>query len=77
MFCTPRSTPAIDRAVPARGRLVTPQEISPLHVVDAQAFADSVKWRVVTGDTLMFDYIYFTHPTAIGHWWEMIAPLFR
>jgi hypothetical protein len=31
----------------------------------------------VAGDTLLFDYIFFTHPTAIGHWWEMIAPLYR
>eukprot|EP00877_Chromochloris_zofingiensis_P011466 jgi/Chrzof1/6573/Cz19g01160.t1 len=52
------------------------QEIMPLHVKDAQQFADSVKWRVVTGDSLLFDYIYFVHPTAIGHWWEMMAPLF-
>lgn len=54
-----------------------PQEIRALHFSDARAFAGAVKWRVVTGDTLLFDYIFFTHPTAIGHWWEMIAPLYR
>ncbi|KAI8470588.1 MAG: hypothetical protein J3K34DRAFT_385246 [Monoraphidium minutum] len=52
------------------------QEISALHVKDAAAFAASVDWRLQAGDTLLFDYIFFTHPTAIGHWWEMVAPLF-
>jgi hypothetical protein len=28
-----------------------------------------VKWRVIPGDTILFDFIFFTHPTAIGHWW--------
>jgi protein O-GlcNAc transferase len=52
------------------------QELTTLHVHNASAFADSVSWRLVRGDTLLFDYIYFIHPTAIGHWWEMVAPLF-
>ncbi|GBF94574.1 hypothetical protein Rsub_06689 [Raphidocelis subcapitata] len=47
------------------------QEISPLHVESARAFANAVAWRAVPGDTLLFDYAFFTHPTAIGHWWEM------
>jgi hypothetical protein len=52
------------------------QEIITLHVDNASAFADAVKWRVVKGDTLLFDFIYFIHPTAIGHWWEMLGPLY-
>jgi hypothetical protein len=52
------------------------QEIVTLHVKNATEFARSVKWRVVPGDTLMFDFIYFIHPTAIGHWWEMLGPLY-
>jgi hypothetical protein len=52
------------------------QELTTLHVHNATAFANSVNWRLVRGDTLLFDYIYFIHPTAIGHWWEMVAPLF-
>jgi protein O-GlcNAc transferase len=30
----------------------------------------------VPGDTLLIDYAFFTHPTAIGHWWELAAPLY-
>ncbi|GAX80047.1 hypothetical protein CEUSTIGMA_g7486.t1 [Chlamydomonas eustigma] len=52
------------------------QEISTIHVEDAWDFVDSVKWSVIPGDTIIFDFIYFVHPTAIGHWWEMLGPLF-
>ncbi len=31
---------------------------------------------MIPGDTILFDFIFFTHPTAIGHWWEMLAPVF-
>jgi protein O-GlcNAc transferase len=24
----------------------------------------------------LFDFIFFVHPTAIGHWWELLGPLF-
>lgn len=51
------------------------QEITTLHIKDAQKWINTTKWRVVTGDTLLFDFIFFTHPTAIGHWWEMMGPL--
>jgi len=23
---------------------------------------------VIPGDTILFDFVFFTHPTAIGHW---------
>ena len=52
------------------------QEITTLHVSDAAAFADTVDWQLVSGDTMLFDFIYFVHPTAIGHWWEIVGPLF-
>ncbi|KAF8072370.1 ALDH10A8 [Scenedesmus sp. PABB004] len=64
-----------DRAV-APWRFSKNQEVAPLHVADAGAWAASVRWRAVPGDTLLFDYIFFVHPTAIGHWWEMMAPLY-
>jgi protein O-GlcNAc transferase len=51
-------------------------EVSALRVRSASDFARSVRWRAVTGDTLVLDYVYFVHPTAIGHWWEMMAPLY-
>jgi protein O-GlcNAc transferase len=52
------------------------QEITTLHVSDAAAFAETVDWQLVAGDTMLFDFIYFVHPTAIGHWWEIVGPLF-
>lgn len=67
----------VTRMQPPAHPTAGPQEITTLHVADAAAFAASVRWRAVPGDTLLFDYIYFTHPTAIGHWWEMVAPLYR
>lgn len=51
-------------------------EVTPLHVADARAWLAATRWRVVPGDTLLFDFTFFTHPTAIGHWWELLAPLF-
>ena len=38
------------------------QDLNPLHVSDAALFLSSVDWRVVSGDTLVFDFIYFLHP---------------
>lgn len=52
------------------------QEITTLHISDAKKWISTVKWRVVPGDTLLFDFIFFVHPTAIGHWWEMMGPLY-
>ncbi|PNW72188.1 hypothetical protein CHLRE_16g678600v5 [Chlamydomonas reinhardtii] len=52
------------------------QEVVPFHVLDAKEFIDSVKYQVVPGDTILFDFIFFIHPTAIGHWWEMLGPLY-
>ncbi|MEW5301672.1 MAG: hypothetical protein WDW36_004517 [Sanguina aurantia] len=52
------------------------QEIVTMHVADVAAFTNSVKWDLIKGDTILFDFIFFIHPTAIGHWWEMLGPLY-
>jgi hypothetical protein len=44
------------------------QQITCLHVKNATAWVANVKHQIVRKDTLLFDYIYFLHPTAIGHW---------
>ena len=38
------------------------QDLHVLHVDDASAFARSINHRVLPGDTLIADYIYFLHP---------------
>ncbi len=40
------------------------QELNVLHVKDAKAFAEGVNARVISGDTLIFDFIYFLHPVS-------------
>lgn len=52
------------------------QEIVTLHVHNASDFLKPVSYRVIPGDTILFDFIFFIHPTAIGHWWEMLGPLY-
>ena len=42
------------------------QDLNVLHVADAGAFAASVSGRVVPGDSLIFDFIYFLHPVCPG-----------
>lgn len=37
-------------------------ELNVLHVDDATAWADNVAWRPISGDSLVFDYVYFLHP---------------
>lgn len=49
------------------------QEITCIHVRNASEWVANTVHRVVRKDTLLFDYIYFIHPTAIGHW--CAAPL--
>ena len=45
------------------------QVITCLHVDNATAWLANTKHLLVRKDTLLFDYIYFLHPTAIGHWY--------
>lgn len=64
-----------DRTVPS-WKWSKNHEVTTLHVQDARSWLRSTRWRVVPGDTLLFDFIFFTHATAIGHWWELLGPLF-
>eukprot|EP00803_Ostreobium_quekettii_P001827 evm.model.scf_234.9 EVM.evm.TU.scf_234.9 scf_234:88282-93161(-) len=52
------------------------QEIRAVHFSEPSKFVNAVRWRVVPGATLLYDYVYFLHPNAIGHWLEFVAPLF-
>lgn len=52
-------------------------QIWALRVASAEKFAASVLWRRVSGATLLLDFTFYLHPNAIGHWWEMIGPLYR
>ncbi len=47
-----------------------------LNVKNAAAWASTVETRVVPGQTAAMDYVFFLHPTAIGHWLEYMFPLF-
>lgn len=40
------------------------QDLNVLHVDDATAWVDGLDWRIITGDTLLFDYVYFLHPVC-------------
>ena len=48
-----------------------------LSVADAAEFAATVRARVVPGETVLLDWVFFMHPTALGHWLETLMPLFR
>ncbi len=47
----------------------------PLVVNDASLFPSQVDARIVPGSTVLIDFLYFIHPTAIGHWLEHVMPL--
>ncbi|KAK9813868.1 hypothetical protein WJX73_002532 [Symbiochloris irregularis] len=67
----------VDGDKPVDGWMLTRnQALNVLHMNNATTFAGGLDARVITGDTLIFDFIYFVHPTAIGHWSEMMFPLF-
>lgn len=40
------------------------QELNVLHVKNSTEFAQGIDARVVSGDTLIFDFIYFLHPVT-------------
>ncbi|KAL4452082.1 hypothetical protein ABPG75_007744 [Micractinium tetrahymenae] len=50
---------------------------SVLHVASSADFAAGVDAKVVPGETTVLDYHFFLHPRALGHWQEMLLPLFR
>ena len=47
-------------------KLTRNQELNIVHVKDARQFLASTQHRVVPGDTLVFDFVYFLHP--VGRW---------
>ncbi|CAL5223424.1 g5938 [Coccomyxa viridis] len=67
----------VDGPDPVKGWDMTRnQKLHVLHMDSAQAFAEGQALQYVQGDTLLFDFVYFLHPTAIGHWGETMFPLF-
>ncbi|KAL4450135.1 hypothetical protein ABPG77_010804 [Micractinium sp. CCAP 211/92] len=57
-------------------KLTRNMELNIMHVANASDFLASTQHALVAGDTLVFDFVFFLHPTAIGHWSEMLFPLF-
>lgn len=49
------------------------QQLNTLHVKNVTEWLQNTNHKVVRGDTLFFDYIFFIHPTAIGHWCDHCA----
>ena len=49
------------------------QQITCLHVHNASMWLHNTKHVLIERHTLLFDYIYFLHPTAIGHWYAASA----
>ena len=43
-------------------KLTRNQELNIMHVKDARQFVGSTPHRVVPGDTLVFDFVFFLHP---------------
>jgi hypothetical protein len=44
-------------------------------VRDAASFPSQADSTIVPGSTVLIDFLYFIHPTAIGHWLEHLMPL--
>ncbi len=42
------------------------QELNVIHVNNASTFVDTVDTHIITGDTLIFDFIFFLHPVRVG-----------
>ena len=42
------------------------QDLNVLHVDDAAASVRGLCWRLVAGDTLLFDFVYFLHPVRMA-----------
>mmetsp|Transcript_33697 Transcript_33697/g.95336 ORF Transcript_33697/g.95336 Transcript_33697/m.95336 type:complete len:574 (+) Transcript_33697:210-1931(+) len=50
--------------------------IDSLHVISPKAWLSTVDWVVVPGESVVLDFPFLGHPTAIGHWPELMAPLY-
>lgn len=46
----------------ASWKLTRNQDLHVLHVHNATTFVDDLDVRVITNDTLVFDFVYFLHP---------------
>lgn len=40
-------------------------DLHPLHVKNSTDFVENIDFRVVRGDSLILDYIFFTHPVSL------------
>ncbi|KAH7622038.1 hypothetical protein Ndes2526B_g02863 [Nannochloris sp. 'desiccata'] len=47
----------------------------PLVIHNVSLFPSQVNSRIVPDSTVLIDFLYFIHPTAIGHWLEHLMPL--
>jgi hypothetical protein len=57
------NTAALPAAAAQEGwKMTRNQDLNVLHVDDAAAFVRGLRWRLVAGDTLLFDFVYFLHP---------------
>ena len=50
-------------------------DLATLVVQDVRTFASHTKMRFIPGETVLLDFSYFIHPTAIGHWLEYLLPM--
>ena len=58
-------------AAVAPWKMTRNQDLNVLHVDDASQWAAPLDARVVTGDTLIFDFVYFLHPVS-QQWTETL-----
>eukprot|EP00890_Picochlorum_soloecismus_P004048 jgi/Picsp_1/4644/NSC_02014-R1_uncharacterized glycosyltransferase aer61-like isoform 1 len=55
--------------------LTSNMDCNRLVVEDHKSFVSNIDAHYVTGESLLIDFVYFIHPTAIGHWLEHLLPL--
>jgi len=69
----------VDASRPETGSPVALSSNINLHTIavkDVTAFVENTRSaRLVRGETVMLDFSYFVHPTAIGHWLEYLLPV--
>ena len=53
-------------AAVAPWKMTRNQDLNVLHVDDATQWAAPLDARVVSGDTLIFDFVYFLHPVSVS-----------
>ena len=53
------------------------QDLNVLHVDNASQWAAPSDARVVSGDTLIFDFVYFLHPVSSPHMQSIFLSLAR